>query len=484
MIAIYARQSIDKKDSISIDTQIEFCKNEIKNTDEVKVYKDRGYSGKNIKRPAFAELMQDVKSRRISKIVVYRLDRFSRSIADFGAVWQVLEKHKVEFVSVNEKFDTSTPIGVAMLNIIMVFAQLERQTIAERVRDNYYARAKTGSWVGGPAPYGFRLDKVSVNGKLMSRLFCTDEIETVKRIYRDYAADNTSLSDIAKTLTAEGIPCAGKKGWDSVAVSRILHNPIYARCNLQIYLYFERKGVKILNPVSEFDGKKAAMLVGKRDRGKGRYNGTDEQQLSLAMHTGVIDAQLWLDCRDKLDRNSQIKNSGTGKHSWLTGLIKCGCCGYGIRVVANNGRRYLVCSGKTNYHVCDKSYAGVDLAEIENEVFDEMKRMFANNAVEISGDNKVNINEVLEIDKKIDRLVAAIGEGTAISIKYINRELERLEKEKSKLMNSGAKEKNIPKTIYRFDPDKLTMEEKRQLAGELIERIEINDNDATIIWKI
>ncbi len=312
----------------------------------------------------------------------------------------------------------------------------------------------------------------------------SDEIETVKRIYRAYAADNASLSDIAKTLTAEGIPCAGKKGWDSVAVSRILHNPIYARCNLQIYLYFEHKGVKILNSVSEFDGKKAAMLVGKRDRGKGRYNGTDEQQLSLAMHAGVIDAQLWLKCQDKLDRNSQIKNSGAGKHSWLTGLIKCGNCGYGIRVVANNGRRYLVCSGKTNYHVCNKSYAGVDLAEIENEVFEEMKRMFADNSVEISHNSKVSVNEILEIDKKIDRLVAAIGEGTVISIKYINRELERLEKEKSKLMNRGVKEKNIPKTIYRFDPDNLTMDEKRQLAGELIERIEINDNDVTVIWKI
>lgn len=484
MIAIYARQSIDKKDSISIDTQVEFCKNEIRGDEEVKVYKDRGYSGKNIKRPAFTELMQDVKSRLISKIVVYRLDRFSRSIADFGAVWQVLEKHKVEFVSVSEKFDTSTPIGVAMLNIIMVFAQLERQTIAERVRDNYYARAKTGSWVGGPAPYGFRLDKVKVDGKRVSKLFCTDEIEVVKQIYRDYVVDDTSLSYIAKKLTTEDIPCAGKKGWDSVAVSRILHNPIYAMCNLQIYLYFESKGIKILNPVTEFNGTRGAMLVGKRDRGKGKYNDTDEQQLSLALHTGVVEAQLWLECQDKLDRNRQIKNSGTGKYSWLTGLIKCGCCGYGIRVVANNGKRYLVCSGKTNYHICNKSYAGVDLGEIENEVFEEIKRMFVGKNIEISEGNTVRISEIVEIDKKIDRLVAAIGEGTSISIKYINKELERLEKEKNKLMNKGKKGKGIHRTLCHFEPDKLTTEEKRTLAGELIERVEINDNDVVVIWKI
>jgi DNA invertase Pin-like site-specific DNA recombinase len=484
MIAIYARQSIDKKDSISIETQIEFCRREISDSSEFKVYQDKGYSGKNIKRPAFTELMQAVKDGVISKIIVYRLDRFSRSIADFGAVWQVLEKHKVEFISVNEKFDTSTPIGVAMLNIIMVFAQLERQTIAERVRDNYYVRAKVGSWVGGPAPYGYRVEKISLNDKLISRLCPTDKTEVVRRIYNEYAKDGVSLSDIAKRLTAEGIPCGGRKGWDSVAVSRILHNPIYARCDLQIYLYLEKKGIRITNTATEFDGNRAGMLVGKRDRGKGKYNAESEQHFSLALHNGIIASELWLKCQAKLDNNTQIKNSGTGKHSWLTGLIKCGSCGYGVRVVAGGGKRYLVCSGKTNYHICDKSYAGVNLTEIENEVFEEMKRLFSNNKVEIAEDSVDNSSQIFEIDKKIDRLMEALAEGTAVSIKYINRTVERLEAEKNKLLERNSAKKPKPTVTYGFDAGGLSFEEKRQLAQEFIERIELNKDDVTVVWKV
>ena len=483
MIAIYARQSIDKKDSISIETQIQFCRNEIKENDEQKIYQDKGYSGKNIKRPAFTELMQDVKGGIISKIIVYRLDRFSRSIADFGTVWQTLEKHGVEFVSVNEKFDTTTPIGIAMLNIIMVFAQLERQTIAERVRDNYYERAKTGSWMGGPAPYGFKIEKINVGEKHLSCLFQAEEIKNVIRIYEEYAEDSTSLSDIARGLTRDKIPCAGRKSWDSVAVSRILHNPVYAKCNLQIYLYLEKRGISISNMADEFDGKKAGMLVGKRDRGKGKYNSASEQRFSLALHNGVIEPELWLECNEKLDKNSQIKNSGSGRHSYLTGLLKCGSCGYGIKIVANGGKRYLVCSGKTNYHICDKSYAGVDLTEIEEEVFEEIKRLFKNSSLEVEQSAMDNSDELAEIHKKIDRLMAALCEGTALSMKYINREIERLEGEKNKLLTKGKK-KNIPKTVYGFDADNLSFEEKKQLAGELIERIEISGNKVEVIWRV
>ncbi|HEX3027705.1 MAG TPA: recombinase family protein, partial [Clostridia bacterium] len=119
--AIYARQSIDKKDSISVESQIEFCRRECAGLYEI--YEDRGFSGKNINRPAFERLMRDVEAGRVSKLVCYRLDRISRSILDFGSIWETLSCAGVEFVSVNEKFDTSTPGGRAMLYIIMVFAQ-------------------------------------------------------------------------------------------------------------------------------------------------------------------------------------------------------------------------------------------------------------------------------------------------------------------------------------------------------------------------
>ena len=119
---------MDKKDSISIESQIEFCKYELKGGN-CKEYKDKGYSGKNTERPQFQQLMQDIESGLVRKVVVYKLDRISRSILDFAKMMDFFQKYEVEFVSSTEKFDTSTPMGRAMLNICIVFAQLERETI-------------------------------------------------------------------------------------------------------------------------------------------------------------------------------------------------------------------------------------------------------------------------------------------------------------------------------------------------------------------
>ena len=127
MNAIYARQSIDKEGSLSIEGQIDLCRKYA--GEDALVFQDRGFSGKNIKRPAFTELMQSVEAGTINKIFVYRLDRFSRNIADFSRLWEILDGHNVQFVSVTEQFDTSSPIGRAMLNIVLVFAQLERETV-------------------------------------------------------------------------------------------------------------------------------------------------------------------------------------------------------------------------------------------------------------------------------------------------------------------------------------------------------------------
>ena len=170
---------MDKKDSLSIQGQIDLCRKEAQG--EVTVYQDKGFSGKNTNRPDFQRMMADVEKGLVQRVIVYRLDRFSRSLADFSQLWEVLGQHGVEFISVNEKFDTSTPVGRAMLSIIMVFAQLERETTAERVRDNYYQRAKLGSWPGGPAPYGFSLGRLpDATGKLSPGLIPNEHMEIVE----------------------------------------------------------------------------------------------------------------------------------------------------------------------------------------------------------------------------------------------------------------------------------------------------------------
>ena len=115
--AIYARQSVDKKDSISIESQIEFCKYELKGGN-CKEYTDKGYSGKNTDRPKFQELVRDIKRGLIAKVVVYKLDRISRSILDFANMMELFQQYNVEFVSSTEKFDTSTPMGAGYVEYL------------------------------------------------------------------------------------------------------------------------------------------------------------------------------------------------------------------------------------------------------------------------------------------------------------------------------------------------------------------------------
>ena len=116
--AIYGRQSVDRKDSISIESQIEFCKYELRGGNFRK-YTDKGYSGKNTDRPKFQEMMADIRRGLIKRVVVYKLDRISRSILDFATMMETFQEYNVEFVSSTEKFDTSTPMGRAMLNKAM-----------------------------------------------------------------------------------------------------------------------------------------------------------------------------------------------------------------------------------------------------------------------------------------------------------------------------------------------------------------------------
>lgn len=151
MDAIYARQSVDRADSISIESQIEFCRYETRGGD-YRTYIDRGYSGKNTQRPAFQELMADMEAGLISRVIVYKLDRISRSILDFSSMMETFGRYHVEFVATTEKFDTSSPMGRAMLNICAVFAQLERETIQKRVTDAYLSRSRKSFYMGGRCP--------------------------------------------------------------------------------------------------------------------------------------------------------------------------------------------------------------------------------------------------------------------------------------------------------------------------------------------
>lgn len=483
--AIYARQSIEKKNSLSIQGQQELCRRAA-STDDIRLYQDRGYSGKNTARPDFQRLLNDIKADKIQKLYVYRLDRFSRSIADFSQLWKVLQEHQVEFVSVTENFDTATPMGRAMLHIIMVFAQLERETTSERVHDNYISRAASGAWPGGPAPYGYGIGRShDANGRVVPTLFPDDETsKVVQFIFREYAQEDASLGSIVRKLNDRGIPCAKRAFWDNVSLSRILHNPVYVMADEQVYLHYKAMGVHVDAPEGAFDGTHNAFLYGKRDANERKYTDVRQHTLVVLGSVGLVPSQLWLRCQEKLQRNAQIGNAGKGKHTWLSGLLKCAKCGYSIKIQTEKQYRWMICSGRYNTAHCDASIH-VDLTELEEAVALELDKLLSECPVETAAPEKdVYAAKLDELDRRADRLMDAFAESEDMTNAYLQRALARLEKERKQLLEERKREATRPSLPDRLIFRELSFEEKKAVAAQFIERIEVSENSAEVKWAV
>lgn len=293
MYAIYARQSINKEDSISIESQIKYCEYEVKGK-PYKVYSDKGFSGKNTNRPQFQTMINDVEKGLISHIVVYKLDRISRSIIDFASLIDLLTKYNVEFVSSSEKFDTSTPMGRAMLHICIVFAQLERETIAKRVSDSYYIRSNNGFYMGGTLPFGFDIEKTKI-GDINTSKYSINPFESmiVYEMFSLYGNYNYSYSQIADYFNKNNIKNR-KNTWSKTTIANRLHNPIYVRADEKIYNYYLINNVEIINPLKDFNGTKGCYLF--RDYVLSKGSKINNRRLVIAPHEGIIDSDLFLKC--------------------------------------------------------------------------------------------------------------------------------------------------------------------------------------------
>lgn len=483
--AAYARQSVEKKNSISIESQIEFCRKAA--AQDLKTYLDRGYSGKNTQRPDFQRLLKDIQNDKIERLYVYRLDRFSRSVADFGRLWEILRAHNVEFVSINENFDTSTPMGRAMLHIIMVFAQLERETTAERVKDNYYRRASLGSWPGGMAPYGFVIGRcVDKTGRAVPTLIANPEkSEIVKRIFQAYAAPDATLGSVAKTLNAGGIAGPKRETWDNVSLSRLLHTPCYVRADEQVRLHYQALGAVIASPPEAFDGVHGVIAVGKRDRAARKYTDVKNHSISVLNSEGFIPSELWLLCQDKLLKNAQIGNGGRGTHTWLSGLLKCSGCGYALKIACkDSGKRYLQCSGKYNVAKCSANIKA-DLDSLELELAAQIQGMLQDAPQELFEEPKDYYSNLLdEIDRRVDRLIDAFSESADMPPAYLQRALARLEQERQEILKNRKRSINRPFLPQKLVFDQLSFDAKKLIAAQFIQRIEVGDDAVEVFWKL
>lgn len=234
---IYSRKSKFTGKGESIENQIELCRQYIAMhfgedaAENALVYEDEGFSGGNLERPQFKKMMKDSQKIEFAAIVVYRLDRISRNIGDFAKLIEDLGDRHIDFISIREQFDTSSPMGRAMMYIASVFSQLERETIAERIRDNMHELSKTGRWLGGTTPTGYAsesLSSVTVDGKVKKACKLKpipEEIQLVKTIFSVFM-ETGSLSKTDQYLLEHR--CVTKRGkqFTRFAIRGILTNPV------------------------------------------------------------------------------------------------------------------------------------------------------------------------------------------------------------------------------------------------------------------
>ena len=182
-------------------------------------YDDGGYSGGNLERPGLKRLMADIEAGRIDIVVVYKIDRLTRSLTDFAKLVDVLDRNGVSFVSVTQQFNTTTSMGRLTLNILLSFAQFEREVTGERIRDKIAAAKRKGMWMGGPLPLGY---------DVRDRLLVINETEAalVRRIFNDFVTVR-SATLMVKTYGAEGVVTKGGKPFTKQTIYKMLHNRMY-----------------------------------------------------------------------------------------------------------------------------------------------------------------------------------------------------------------------------------------------------------------
>ena len=223
--AIYTRVSTDiqaEKEFSSCEAQEEKIKSFLNSQNDwrvFKVYSDAGYTGVNIKRPALQELLADLKKEKIDVVLVYKIDRLTRSPKDFYQLIEFFEQAKVDFISITERFDTSTPAGRLLRNIMLTFSQFERELTSERTKDKMLERAKKGLANGGLTPYGYiRQDK-----KLIPH---QKEAKEITSIFETYI-ETGSPASVYQMLKERRIKNRSGKNFSKTNISHILRNVVY-----------------------------------------------------------------------------------------------------------------------------------------------------------------------------------------------------------------------------------------------------------------
>lgn len=535
--AIYSRKSKFTGKGESIENQIEMCK-QFLNTkfegvteDEILIFEDEGYSGKNTNRPEFQKMVNAIRNNEIKIVACYKMDRISRNLSDFVEMYDEFSNYNVEFISKNDNFDTSTSMGRAMLQITMVFAQLERETIAERIRDNMLELAKSGRWLGGTTPTGYKSKQitgsVTFDGKEREAYkldIVPDEAKTVKLIYSKFL-ETKSLTQVETYLMQNKIKTKNGKDYTRFSVRSLLTNPVYVTADKTIFEYCNDKGISVYADESKFDGKYGIMAYNKTAQTVGKANKIkdfSEWIVSVGKHKPLISSKDWIAVQKLLGQNNSKAYRKPRSHvALLSGLLYCGKCGafmrpkltqrknadgeliYDYLCETKEKSKGVICDckrvngNKLDKEICnsikeltfDKSEFTKQISSMNNKLTDTLKEYRSNIA---NLEKELNKN-----NKEIERLIDSIATGDSSpadnlikeKINKLSADNENIEKQINEnrlaIENQNLSDINLEilkSTLENFSTtfDEMTVEQKRVALRTFIKRIEFDGEDVQV----
>lgn len=457
--AIYSRKSKFTGKGESIDNQVTRCREYLKlhfgvdDEESLLIFEDEGYSGKNTRRPQFQLLIEACKRKEIKLIICYQLDRISRSVKDFSILSDQLEAWGVGFVSVKESFDTATPMGKAMMMITSVFAQMERENLAERLRDNFHTLAKSGRWLGGTTPLGYKsmitTGSIASNGKVRNAYMLEpipQEARIVREIFRIYQRTG-SLAEVERALMGKKICTRNNIPFKSPAIKSILKNPVYAAADSTVWDYFHAAGADLCFERPQGNAAHGIMAFNKSDQTNGGshdQNPPGEWIVAAGKHPPLVSGNDWVKVQRTLAQNSSAScRIPKNDHALLSGIICCGCCGSKMRVKLD---RCVRPDGTRSFHyLCvSKEKSRQKKCAVKNAPGNLTDEMVCNEIRKLSEDDELLMKKWRQIK---DALLAKDRE-TDAGLKSAKALLRKKEKQIGNLLLALSDSTDSPANIY------------------------------------
>lgn len=447
-VGIYARKSVYRDNSDSVQVQVrlgkEYASIIFKDQElDFRIYdSDEGFSGKNTNRPSFQQLMSDVKAGLLNAVVVYKLDRISRNVQQFSAMYEVFHAHNVAFISVKESFDTSTPMGRTVMYILAAFAQLERENTSERVTDGMLALGAAGKWTGGLCPSGMRSERIKISDKYHSYLQIDPDTIWRPMLLYELLLSGYSITRIERYCRDHGIKSQTGKYLNTSQIHGIITNPVYCQNSMEAYYYFKDLGCSLPDP-AQFDGNHGLIGYGKTKTGSTsqKKQTANNWTIAVGIHDYVITSDRWIAAQKRLGINTMIR-SAKYQYGILKGVLRCSCGSpMDVRTYDKNHIRfsYYYCKrmARQGKEYCNTGYTPI--SRVDTLFLDKLKALRLDpsrikepepDGIFVHSVNDIK-KELLRLDSSISNLTGALTQAMGSSAsEYIIRQIEELDRQK------------------------------------------------------